>query len=58
METLNFSERMAFQSHLDTAASKRKNATLFLRMGDRGSHRHYMHQAIHYLKLARQWRRK
>jgi hypothetical protein len=53
-----FTERLAFQSHLDTAASKRKNAAMFLRMGDRWSHRHYMHQALHYLKLARQWRRK
>lgn len=51
-------DRLAFQSNLDTAASKRRNATMFLRMGDRWSHRQYMHQALFYLKLARQGKRK
>jgi hypothetical protein len=56
METL--SERLAFQDRLDWALYFRRRAKHKLRIGDRSEHRMLMHDALFFLKLAREWKRK
>lgn len=55
---MTLSERLAFRDRFDWALYYRRRAVHKLRMGSRSDHRELMHQALFYIKLARQWRRK
>ncbi len=51
-------ERLAFADRYDWAVYYRRRATHKLRIGDRREHRMLMKEALFYLRLARQWKRK
>lgn len=51
-------EKLAFSDRFDWALYYRRRARHKLRIGDRREHQMLMKEALFYLKLARQWKRK
>jgi hypothetical protein len=51
-------ERIMLTKRVDQAMSARRFAHHKLRIGDRFGHRTEMHEALFYLKLAREWKPK